>query len=196
VTRKLVLTILVVAAVGAACGVGTYSAFSSSTTTSSNSFAAGTVSITDDHTASTWLSLTNAAPGTTTSGCIRVSYGGSLSSTVRMYATVTGSLAQYLKLTVTRGSGATWGTSCTGFTTTGESTYVNATPGVTFSGTLNGFPTSYATSSNDPAGGTTDPWTNGEAHVYKVDVQLDPAAPAAAQGLSATAAFTWEAQNQ
>jgi predicted ribosomally synthesized peptide with SipW-like signal peptide len=203
VTRRLLLTIVVVAAVAAACGAGTFAAFSSSTSSPSNSFSAGTVSITDSHTGSTALvGLTNAAPaGTTASGCIAVTYGGSLPATVRMYATgVSGAaLTPYLKVTVTRGSwsgAAPVYPSCTGFVTTGESNYIGAGTGITFSGMLNALPTSWATASNDPVGGTTEQWTNGEAHVYKVDVQLDSSAPAGAQGQTANAAFTWEAQNQ
>ena len=194
-TRKLFLTVAVVALVGALSGFGTYSAFSSTTTSGGNSMQAGTVTIADDHTASAMLNLANAKPGDRTTGCVKVTYTGSLPASVRMYANPTGGLAPYLKVTVTRGSGGSY-PSCTGFTTSGEGTYVNSTPGVTFSGTLSGLPASWSASADDPAGGTADQWTQNESHSYQVDVQLDPSAPAAAQGLSAGVSFTWEARNQ
>lgn len=202
-TRRVLLTALVIAAVGAACGAGTFAAFSSSTTTPSNSFQAGTVSISDSHTGSTSLvSLSNAAPSSSvqSTGCVTVTYGGSLPATVRLYATgVSGAaLTPYIKVKITRGSwsgAAPAYPSCTGFVTTGEGTYAGGTA-VVYNGTLSGMPTSWATGSDDPAGGTTEQWTNGEAHVYKFEVNVDSAAPASAQGQSASAAFTWEAQNQ
>jgi hypothetical protein len=180
-TRKLLLTIAVVAAVGGLTGFGTYSAFSSTTTSGANSMAAGTVSISDDHTASSMLNLANAKPGDRTTGCVKVTYTGSLPSTVRMYANPTGALAPYLKVTIDRGSGGSY-PSCTGFTATST----------TFTGTLNGLPTSWATSSDDPLG----TWTQNQTQSYRVDVQLDPNAPSAAQGLTAAVSLTWEARNQ
>lgn len=195
-TRRVLLTVSIVAAVGALCGFGTYSAFSATTTSGSNAMQAGTVSLADDHTASAMLALPNAKPGDRTTGCVKVTYTGSLPATVRMYATPSGALAPYLKVTISRGSGGSY-PSCTGFSTTGEGTYVNSTPGVTFSGTLNALPASWATAGDDPAGGATpEQWTQNEAHSYQVDVQLDPSAPAAAQGLAANVSFTWEARNQ
>jgi hypothetical protein len=188
-TRRLALTIAIVAAVGALSGFGTYSAFSSTTGNSGNSMQAGTVSITDNHTASAMLNLTNAKPSDRTTGCLKVTYNGSLPATVRMYATPSGTLAPYLKVTITRGTGGGY-PACTGFT-------ADASAATTFSGTLNALPASWSAAGDDPAGsGTTEQWTQGETHSYQVDVQLDPSAPAAAQGQSAAVSFTWEARNQ
>jgi hypothetical protein len=177
-TRKLLISIAVVAAVGALTGFGTYSAFSSTTASGGNSMQAGTVSIADDHTAASMLALTNAKPGDTTTGCIKVSYTGSLPSTVRMYAAPTGALAPYLNVTIKRGTGGSY-PSCTGFTP--ETT--------TYTGALSALPSSWAAA---PA----EQWTQGEAHSYQVAVTLDPNAPASAQGTSAGVSFTWEARNQ
>jgi hypothetical protein len=46
----------------------------------------------------------------------------------------------------------------------------------------------------DPPSGGPESWTNGESHVYKLEVQLRH--NLAAQGLNATQEFTWEARNQ
>jgi hypothetical protein len=187
-TRKLLLTIALVGAIGALSGFGTYSAFSATTTNGGNGMQAGTVSIADNHTSSAMLSLANAKPGDRTTGCVTVTYNGTLPATVRMYASPSGPLAPYLRVTVSRGSGGTY-PNCTGFT-------ADASPGVTFSGTLNSLPSSWSSANDDPAGGATEQWTQGEAHSYQVDVQLDQSAPAAAQGLSAAVSLTWEARNQ
>ena len=177
-TRKLLISIAIVASVGALTGFGTYSAFSATTSNGGNSMQAGTVSITDDHTASSLLSLSNAKPGDTTTGCIKVTYTGSLPADVRMYATPTGTLAPYLDVTVKRGTGGSY-PSCTGFTA--QTT--------TFTGTLSTLPASWATA-------TSESWVQNEAHSYQVAVTLDASAPASAQGTSAGVSFTWEARNQ
>jgi hypothetical protein len=177
-SRKLLLTVAIVGAVGALSGFGTYSAFSATTSNTGNSMQAGTVSITDDHTASSLIGLSNAKPGDTTTGCIKVTYSGSLAADVRMYATPTGALAPYLNVTVKRGAGGGY-PSCTGFTA--EAT--------TFTGTLATLPASWA-------GAMSESWTQGESHSYQVAVTLDPNAPASAQGASAGVSFTWEARNQ
>ena len=180
-TRKLLLSVAVVAAVGVLTGIGTFSAFSSTTSSGGNSMQAGTVAISDDHTASTMLNLANAKPGDRTTGCVKVTYTGSLPASVRMYANPSGALAPYLKVTIDRGSGGSY-PSCTGFTATST----------TFSAAMSTLPTSWATSSDDPLG----TWTQGQSQSYRVDVQLDPNAPAAAQGQTASVSFTWEARNR
>jgi hypothetical protein len=177
-TRKLLISIAVVGVVGALSGFGTYSAFSATTSNGGNSMQAGTVSITDDHTASSMLALTNAKPGDTTTGCIKVTYTGSLPADVRMYATPTGALAPYLNVTIKRGTGGSY-PSCTGF----------AAQTTTFTGTLSTLPASWSAA-------TSESWVQNEVHSYQVAVTLDPNAPASAQGTSAGVSFTWEARNQ
>jgi hypothetical protein len=177
-TRKLLISIAVVACVGALTGFGTYSAFSSTTSNTGNAMQAGTVSITDNHTASSMLALSNAKPGDTTTGCIKVTYTGSLPADIRMYAAPTGALAPYLDVTVKRGTGGSY-PSCTGFTA--EAT--------TFTGTLSTLPASWSAA-------TSESWVQNEAHSYQVAVTLDANAPASAQGTSAGVSFTWEARNQ
>jgi hypothetical protein len=147
------LTGIVALAVGGACAAAAYAAFSTSTSTAGSSFAAGTVSLTDNDGGSAMLSLVSAVPGAQDTSCIRTSYSGSLQSTVRHHAAVTGSLAPYLSLKVTRGSGATGFDNCTGFTPD-TTDYLGAGAGVIYNGKLSAYPTSYAAGIVDPDGDT------------------------------------------
>lgn len=193
-SRKLLASLLVLGLVGVAVGAGTYAAFSSTTASTGNSFASGTVAIADNDAGAAMLSLSSAVPGDTTTGCIRVSYGGSLDADVRLYGTVSGSLAPYLTLTVTRGQDSSPSfSSCAGFTA--DATNYNGNgPGVVYSGPLSGYPGSYSTGIVDPKPAALETWTTSEAHSYRFDVTLEN--DTAAQGLSATATFTWEARNR
>lgn len=194
--RKLVLSALVLGAVGLVAGLGTFSAFSSKTTNGSNSFAAGTVAISDNDAGAAMLALPNAKPTDSSQSCIQITYTGTLDSAVHLYGAVSGSLSPYVTLTITRGTQAapTFGSACTGFTAD-TNNYIGQGAGVIFNGALSTFTgTDWATGIVDQAnGGATETWTTNEAHIYKFVVTL--ANNNAAQGLSASAAFTWEAQN-
>ncbi len=192
--RKLVLSTLVLGAVGLVAGFGTFSSFSSVTTNPGNSFTAGTVAISDNDGGTAMLSLAAAKPGDADTSCITITYTGTLDSAVHLYGTLSGSLPQYLTLTVTRGtaSAPTFDT-CTGFTADATN-YIGQGAGVVYSGALSAFPASWAAGLVDPAvGGGTETWATNEVHTYKLAVTLQNAN--AAQGLSGSADFTWEAQN-
>lgn len=179
--RLALLSALVVGLVGMVAGAGTYAAFFSTTPNSGDRFAAGTVYVSDNDAGGAVVTLTNAKPtDPAVSGCIIVTYLGSLPATGKLYASVSGSLAPYLTLTVSEGTSSSAFNSCATF---GSAAQV-------YNGALSAFPTTYATG----IASTDTTWTNTETHAYKFDVFLanDPAA----QGLSATATFTWEAQNQ
>jgi hypothetical protein len=180
-------TVLLAATVGA-----TRASFSVNASSAANRFAAGTVTIGDNDVGAAALTLSAAQPGATDTGCLLVTYGGSLPSKVVLYATVTGGLAPYLTLTVTRGteSAPTFDT-CGGFTADATN-YVGAGAGVVYSGALSSYPTSYATGLADPPTGAVA-WSQGTSHTYKLAVTLTN--NAAAQGQSATATFHWEARN-
>ena len=191
--RKLLLTLVVLGLLGSIAGWATFSAFSATTSNTGNSFAAGTVSITDNDSNSAMLSLANAAPNATDTGCIKVDYTGSLNSTVRLYSTVTGSLAAYLTVVVTRGTDSSPSfDSCTNFTADATN-YISQGAGVIYSGLLSAFPANYTAGIVDPFSGSPETWTTSEAHSYRFVVTLND--DTAAQGLSSTAAFTWEARN-
>jgi hypothetical protein len=193
--RKILIALLFLLVVGGVAGPATFSAFSSTTASTGNLFTAGTVYIEDNDGDSTaLLGLTNAKPGDSDTGCIRVNYTGTLDSTVRLYANVWGSLAQYLNVTVTRGIDPMPSfDSCLTFVPD-STNYIGQGAGVVYSGTLSAFPGSYAAGLVDPIPGSPETWSNPEPHSYKFTISL--ANNDAAQGLNASASFIWEAQNQ
>ena len=192
--RKLLLTLIIIGGLAAVSGAATYSAFSSQTSNTGNSFAAGTVLLTDNDLDGAMLALSNAQPGANDTSCMLVTYSGSLSSTVRLYGSIAGALAPYLTLTVTRGDDPSpVFDDCVGFVA--DSTdYVGAGPGVIYQGSLSAFPGSYAAGIVDPVAGSPETWTNPESHTYRFVVAV--ADDNGAQGKNATASFTWEARNQ
>jgi hypothetical protein len=194
VARKLLLTLLVLGGLATLSGAATYSAFSSQTSNTGNSFAAGTVLITDNDVDNAMLSLSNAQPGASDTSCILVTYSGSLSSTVKLYGAIAGALAPYLTLTVTRGDDPTpVFDDCAGFQPD-LTDYIGAGQGVIYQGALSGFPASYAAGLVDPVAGSPETWTTTEARTYRFAVSMVD--DNNAQGQSATASFTWEARNQ
>jgi predicted ribosomally synthesized peptide with SipW-like signal peptide len=191
--RRSMVILLALGVVGLVGGLGSYAAFTSTTSNSGSSFAAGSVAIEDDDT-SAMLSLANAKPGDTDSSCIKVKYTGSLSSTVKLYGTMTGSLPSYITLTVTRGTNSAPSfDSCTSFTADGTD-YLGLGNGIIYQGSLASFPANYAAGILDPKPATPETWTTNEEHSYKFAVSLDD--NNAAQTLTGTAPFTWEARKQ
>lgn len=191
--RRAVLTLLVVGAVGVVGGLGSYAVFTATTGNAGNSFASGTVSIEDNDSGSAMLALSNAKPGDSDTSCIRIRYTGTLDSAVRLYGSVSGSLASYLTLTVTRGTDSSPSfDSCANFTADGTN-YIGAGNGVIYSGALSSFPASYAAGLVDPTSGSPETWSQDEVHSYRFAVILQD--NNAAQGLTGNASFTWEARN-
>ncbi len=176
---------------GSIAGLGAFSAFSSTTTNSGNTFAAGTVVLADNDLDAAMYQVTNQKPGVTTEKCIKVTYTGSLPATVRLYTTSTiAASGQYVNLVVTPGTQATSTfPDCTGFTP--------ASGGAAFTGTLSGFGTTHGSYANGlvvvPAGETN--WENTDAVVYRFQVSVQD--NDLAQGLSIAAhSYSWQAQNQ
>lgn len=155
-------------------------AFVDTTDNTSNQFSAGTVVLTDDDAGSVLFNVNNLAPTQTRTNCIKVDYTGSLAANVHLYGAASGTLAPYLNVVIEVGAGGTYN-NCTGFT-----------PGSTlYSGTLSAFAASRTNYLNGLAG-----WngaTNPSSRTYRIAVTLQD--DNAAQGLSASADFTWEAQN-
>jgi hypothetical protein len=102
---------------------------------------------------------------------------------VHLYGTVSGALGAYLDTTVDIGTGATGGATadCAGFASTSN----------LFGGTLAAFGTAHSNFGNGAAG--FDGATNPSTRSYRVTVTLQD--NNGAQGQSANATFTWEAQN-
>lgn len=172
-------------AVGLFTVTASRAAFTATTDNGSNSFAAGTVVLSDDDASGVMFSMSGMAPGATATKCINVTYTGSLTSDVKLYGLVSSpGLAPYLDTTIDIGTGATGGATfdCTGFT---GGTNLHT-------GTLAAFGTARTNFGNGAGGwvGATNPSTRS----YRITTTLQN--NNAAQGLSATATFTWEAQNQ
>jgi hypothetical protein len=131
------------------------------------------------------FTLDDMVPGAPTARCINVTYTGSLPANVSLYGQVGGTgLAPYLDTVIEVGTGAVGGATfdCTGFTAgTGLHDDTLASFGATN--------TDFATGLGGWTGATT-----GTTRSYRVTVELQDTNTA--QGLGATAGFTWEAQNQ
>jgi Camelysin metallo-endopeptidase len=187
--RKIVASLLVIGAASAIGGLGAYSAFTATTSNSGNTFAAGTVTITDNDAGAAMYSVSDKKPGDTFTQCIKVTYTGSLDSDVKLYTSSTiGSLGPYIDVQVRPGSGNITFPGCTGFTPDAADIYND---------TLANFPTSYGSGILDAGPGSNTKWITSDAVVYRFTLTLQSAAPASAQGLTTGShAFVWEARNQ
>ena len=181
------MVVVTVAAVVSAAFVGvlllggTRAAFVDTTDNATNTFSAGDVVLSDDDAGSVLFDIANLAPGDARTRCIAVDYNGSLTADVRLYGEVGGNgLADFLDVDIEAGTGG-GSTSCSGFV---PSTAL-------FSGTLAGFGAAHTGYASGLGGfaGATDP----ASRTYRITVVLRD--DNAAQGRSATAGFTWEAQS-
>ncbi len=195
--RKLLLTVLVVGVVSTVVGIGTFSAFSSTTSNDNNSFAAGTVYISDNDANAAMYSVADRKPNDSVQKCIAVTYGGSLPADVHLYWTPSGSdtLSQYITLQVdkvTFSGGTPTFPSCTG---TGISI---ASSSNLFNANMNTFGTNYAGGVSAYPGSQTQ-WNNGDTLYYRFTLTLqDTNSANGGQTAKTTGAhsFTWEAHQQ
>ena len=188
--RKGLLTLLAVGGLGAMAGLGTFSAFSATTTNSGNNISSGTVKI-DQHTGATTLySATNKGPGQTVQGCVRVTYSGSITaSAVKLYVSSGITNGANYNLEIDRGSGLTTldnTMSCAGFTQSS----------VAYNGALGSLGTTYAAGLDGKAAAAT--WATNDAVDYRfiISVVDDPTANAhTTPNASGSHTFTWEARS-
>ena len=96
------------------------------TATTSNgpqSFSTGSVTLTDNDVGVALFAVSSMKPGATGQQCIKVTYGGTLAATIKVYGTgltATNALDTYLNIQIEEGStSATTFPSCTGFTAAG-----------------------------------------------------------------------------
>ena len=172
-----------------------YAAFTAVASGGSNSWSAGTVSLSgDDGSASTGagvasalFSPTNLKPGSTGVKCVAVTYGGSLASNVRVYveplSAASADLAAQLDIKIEEGAGGTF-SNCSGFV-------ADATPALTttlanLAATKTDFATGY---------GAWAPGAAAATKTYRFTYTLKSTAPNSVQGKSASATVVWEAQN-
>jgi predicted ribosomally synthesized peptide with SipW-like signal peptide len=188
--QKLLGSMVVLGLVGLVLGVGTWSAFSATTSNPNNHFAAGTVTLSDNDSGGMFVNLTGLRPGDTYTNCIRVDYTGSLpADEVRMYGTTGGTgLANYVIMTVTRGTAGAWNT-CAGWAA--DATDYGQGAGIVYRDTLANYPDDWDGRLVDTPAGT-ETWTNPESHFYQFTITVDD--NNAAQGLTATQTFIWEAR--
>ncbi|WP_375432298.1 TasA family protein [uncultured Friedmanniella sp.] len=166
-----------------------YAAFSSKVSNGDNSFSVGTVNLSDDDSGTALFILTNLKPGSSGSRCIAVTSSGTLPSSVKLYATdvtTTKGLGSYVSLTITQGTGASFG-SCSGFSAL-------ATGSAVYSGTVTAF-TGAATGYGSGVGSWSPSGTATETRSYQFGYTVSAATPDSAQGGVATFGLTWEAQN-
>jgi hypothetical protein len=179
-----------VGGLGAVTGIGTFSAFSATTTNSGNSVSSGTVKI-DQHTGATSLYVANnKAPGQSVQGCVRVTYSGSLTaSAVKLYASSGITNGANYNLTVERGSGLTTldnSMYCAGFSASSTA----------FNNTLDQFPTSYASGIDGKSAAAT--WAQNDSVDYRFTITVfdDPTPNAhTTANSSGNHSFTWEAHS-
>jgi hypothetical protein len=183
--RKILITLVVLGVVAAIAGFGVFAAFSATTDNSGNSIASGTVAIGDNDGGSASLySLSDAKPGDAESGCIRVTYTGSLGATVKLYTSSGITNGTDFNLKVERGSGLSGAfPACTGFTAAGT----------LYDGDISTFGTDYTGGVN--ARGST--WAQNDAVDYRFTItQKDDTTANAHTSVTGTGAhtFTWEAR--
>ena len=190
---SLVAVPVALAASGLVVAQSSYSAYSATTVNPTSNWATGTVALADDDNNTAAFTASNLKPGSTGTRCIVVSSTGCLPSAVKLYGTgaaTTKALASDINLTVTQGTGGSFG-SCTGYTplTSGSSVYT---------GTLAGF-ASTATSFNTGVGtwNTAGVATGGapETRTYQLTYSVRTETTNDTQGGTAAIGFTWEAQN-
>ena len=184
---------LALAASGLVVAQSSYSAYSATTVNPTSNWATGTVALTDDDNNTAAFTAANLKPGSTGSRCIVVSSTGSLPASVKLYGTgaaTTKALASDINLTITQGTGGSFG-SCTGYTplTNGSAVY---------SGTLAGFGSAATSFSNGVGTWNTAGVASGaaaETRTYQLTYTVKADTTNDTQGGTAAIGFTWEAQN-
>ena len=191
---RIFLTVAVLALMAGVAVFTTSAAFTATSSNPGNSIEAGTVSIGDSDAGTgklyNALAQRPGAGNGPASACIRVTYSGSLASSVRLYRSAVTNGSQF-HLTVERGGNSLTAPAadmnCTGFTAASTA----------FDDTLDQFPTSYGTSNVDgKAGGAA--WTSGQSVDYRFTIYpVDDSTPNAHTSAVDTGShsFTWEAQN-
>jgi hypothetical protein len=187
---KLAVVPLALVASGLVVSQASYSAYSDTTTNPTNSWTSGTVALADDDSSTALFTATNLKPGSTGEKCIVVTSTGSLPAVVKLYGTgsaTTKALSSSLNLTITQGSGGSFG-SCTGFTPASTASSV-------YSGTVAGFASAATGYASGVGSWTTTGGSTAESRTYRVSYTLADNAPDSTQGGTASLGYTWEAQN-
>jgi len=174
-------------------GGSAWAVFSGTSANSSNSFTAGSLTLTDDDAGAAMITLSNQKPGDTDTRCISLTYNGPPRASVVTYGATTGTaLDGHIGLLVTRGTMPTGQfNTCTGFTADTRVHIPGQSAGVVYVGSLADYPDSAATAIYDSP--QNKAWTDGESHAFKF--QIWTGSNRLAEGKNVTQSFTWEAQS-
>jgi hypothetical protein len=195
--RKSAISVLACALLAGVVGMAlTFSAFTSTTENTANTFASGTVVLGDNDLNVALLEMSEMQPGSTATKCLTVEYTGSLDSTVRLYGETTSTplkdLSPFIDVVVTRGTfpgAAPALNACDGFVAdTADHKALGA--GILFKDLLSAYPADYAAAIVDPD----DTWETNEKAVYQVEVTLKSDDDAQAKDAATTLKF--EAQDK
>jgi hypothetical protein len=157
-------------------------AFNGKTTNPANAWAAGKVAVTDDDGAAAMFAVTGAKPGDSGVKCITVSYDGTLTVPVKLYATsASGGLRSYLTFTVEMGTGGTFA-DCSAITSVST---------IYGPGLLSSFTSTYSAYASGLT--TWSPTGAGQSRTFRLTWSMDDDDLAA--GTSAAVTFTWEARS-
>lgn len=169
----------------------TEAAFTATTNNASNSWATGSVSITDDDSGTAMFTATNLKPGDTGTKCIRVTYGGSVTASggVKFYATA-------FTDSTPAGLGAAIDLVVDVSADNGAGTFANCGAFAVGSNLYTGTLTNLTTANNSFANGL-GTWTpaNGTTRTYRIQYTLNSGAGDSLQGKSASVTFNWEARS-
>jgi len=183
--RKILITIGIVGVLGAVGGFGAYSAFTATTTNDNNTFASGSVQISDNDANVEIYSVAAAKPGDFEEACVKVTYTGTLPANVKLSRGTVGALGAYVNLKVYKGTGNAM--NCTGFADTNGGTPL-------FDNTLTSMGTDWTggLALTNASGSAT--WSQNDTVTYRIRGTLidDANAQNKSTGLHS---FTWEARN-
>jgi hypothetical protein len=187
-TKKLLLTVVTLSLVASAVGYGTYSAFTATTTNSGNSFASGTVIISQHAGSTTLYNGSDKKPGDSAVACVRVTYTGSITAAVKLYTSSGITNGSVFNLKIERGSGLSAPDNtmnCTGFTASSTA----------YDGALGSFGTNFSGGVTGKASGN---WATNDSVDYRFTISVnDDTTPNAHTSSTSTGShsFTWEAQS-
>lgn len=160
--------------------------FTATTSNATDTFATGSVALADNDLGTALFSVTNMKPGDSAARCIRVTYTGTLASSVRVYGTGLtvsgGQLDQWLNLQIEQGTNSS-GTAGVCGTFTGATT-------IFADAAVNTLGTAWASGS-----GNWTPSSNPTTMDYRITYTLSGSAPNGTMSQNLSLTFTWEAQN-
>jgi predicted ribosomally synthesized peptide with SipW-like signal peptide len=186
---KVALSVLIVGVLGAVAVVGSLAAFNAQTTSAGNRIQAGTVLLTTNSSGSAVYDITDARPGQAYERCVRVTYGGTLAATVKMYIS-SGAVSSGTRFTiqVQRGtnSGGSGFPNCGTFTPSGT---------VFATADLGTFPTTLA-AAVDIKGSAFGPLVAPATESLDLRITVTPKDDGSTGGFdSGSHTFTWDAQS-